>query len=84
MGFTAQFRFHFMETIVYKTLQYIPLAMLGFGIDQFIIVHMLAVFIGHLNHANVGWDCGPLRYLLNNPRIYLHHSRELPLNINMV
>jgi sterol desaturase/sphingolipid hydroxylase (fatty acid hydroxylase superfamily) len=35
MGFAAHFRFHFMETIIYKTLQYIPLAMLGFGLTDF-------------------------------------------------
>ena len=79
MGFAAQFRFHFMETIVYKTVQYIPLAMIGFGIQQFFIVHMFAVFVGHLNHANVGWNYGPLGYIFNNPKMHIwHHSKELP------
>ncbi|KEZ93582.1 MULTISPECIES: sterol desaturase family protein [Nonlabens] len=79
MGFAAQFRFHFMETIIYKSLQYIPLAMLGFGIEQFFIVHMLSVFIGHLNHANLSWDYGPLKYIINNPKMHLwHHARDLP------
>lgn len=79
MGFAAQFRFHFMETIVYKTVQYIPLAMIGFGIQQFFIIHMFAVFIGHLNHANVGWNYGPLGYIFNNPRMHIwHHSKDLP------
>lgn len=79
MGFAAQFRFHFMETIVYKSLQYIPLAMIGFGIEQFFVVHMLGVFIGHLNHANLNWDYGPFKYILNNPKMHLwHHAKELP------
>jgi sterol desaturase/sphingolipid hydroxylase (fatty acid hydroxylase superfamily) len=79
MGFAAQFRFHFMETIVYKTLQYIPLAMIGFGIQEFILVHMFAVFVGHLNHANVGWNYGIFGYIFNNPRMHIwHHSRNLP------
>jgi len=79
MGFAAHFRFHFMETIVYKTLQYVPLAMIGFGIEQFFVVHMLGVFIGHLNHANLNWDYGPLKYILNNPKMHLwHHAKELP------
>lgn len=79
MGFAAQFRFHFMETIIYKSLQYIPLAMIGFGIQQFFVVHMLGVFIGHLNHANLNWDYGPFKYILNNPKMHLwHHARELP------
>lgn len=79
MGFAAHFRFHFMETIIYKTLQYIPLAMIGFGIQDFFVVHMFTVLVGHLNHANVNWDYGPLKYILNNPRMHLwHHSRNLP------
>ena len=79
MGFAAQFRFHFLETIVYKTIQYIPLAMIGFGIEQFFVIHMFAVFIGHLNHANVDWNYGKLGYVLNNPRMHIwHHSKELP------
>jgi sterol desaturase/sphingolipid hydroxylase (fatty acid hydroxylase superfamily) len=79
MGFAAQFRFHFAETIVYKSLQYIPLAMIGFGIKEFFVVHMFSVFIGHLNHANLGWGYGKLGYVFNNPKMHLwHHSKELP------
>ncbi len=81
MGFAAQFRFHFMETIIYKSIQYIPLAMIGFGIEQFFVIHMLAVFIGHLNHANVNWNYGKLRYIFNNPNMHIwHHAKELPPN----
>ncbi|MFN4763355.1 sterol desaturase family protein [Gillisia sp. Q332] len=79
MGFAAQFRFHFMETIVYKTVQYIPLAMIGFGIQEFFVVHMFSVFVGHLNHANVGWNYGAFGYIFNNPKMHIwHHSKELP------
>lgn len=79
MGFAAHLRFHWMETIFYKTAQYLPLAMIGFGIDDFFIIHMVAVLIGHLNHANVGWAYGPFKYVLNNPRMHIwHHAKELP------
>ena len=79
MGFAAQFRFHFVETLVYKSIQYIPLAMIGFGIEQFFIVHMLSVFIGHLNHANLDWSYGPFGYVFNNPRMHIwHHAKKLP------
>ena len=50
MGFAAQFRFHFMETIVYKSLQYIPLAMIGFGIEQFFIIHIKLLLSIHLQY----------------------------------
>lgn len=81
MGFAAHMRFHFMETIFYKTAQYLPLAMIGVGIQEFFIVHMFTVFIGHLNHANVGWGYGPLGYIFNNPRMHIwHHAKDLPAN----
>lgn len=79
MGFAAQFRFHFMETIIYKTVQYIPLAMIGFGIEEFFVVHMFTVLIGHINHANVGWSYGKLGYVFNNPKMHIwHHAKDLP------
>ena len=79
MGFASHFRFHWMETIVYKSMQYIPLAMIGFGIQDFFVVHIFTVLVGHLNHANVNWNYGPLKYILNNPQMHLwHHAKERP------
>lgn len=79
MGFAAHLRFHWMETVVYKSLQYIPLSMIGFGIDDFFVVHIFALTIGHLNHANLGWDYGPLKFLFNNPKMHIwHHAKDLP------
>jgi len=79
MGFAAHLRFHWMESVIYKTIQYIPLAMIGFGIQDFFIIHIIAVAIGHLNHANIKLTYGPLKYILNNPVMHLwHHARHLP------
>jgi sterol desaturase/sphingolipid hydroxylase (fatty acid hydroxylase superfamily) len=79
MGFAAQFRFHFMVTVIYKGVQYIPLAMIGFSIQAFFIVHMFGVFVGHLHHTNVGWDYGLLGCIFNNSKMHIwHHSKALP------
>lgn len=79
MGFAAHLRYHWMETVVYKSVQYVPLAMIGFGLDDFFILHLITIVIGHLNHANVKITYGPLRYVLNNPVMHLwHHAKELP------
>lgn len=79
MGFAAHFRFHWMETIIYRTLQYIPLAMLGFGLQQFFLIHIIAIVIGHINHANLKISYGPLKYIFNNPVMHLwHHSKYIP------
>ncbi len=79
MGFAAHLRYHWMETIVYKSVQYLPLSMIGFGLDDFFILHLVTILIGHLNHANVKITYGPLKYVLNNPVMHLwHHAKEVP------
>ena len=79
MGFAAHLRFHWMETILYKSIQYIPLAMIGFGISDFFLVHIFTVAIGHINHANVYVTYGPFRYIFNNPAMHIwHHAKHLP------
>lgn len=87
LGFAAHLRFHWMENVVYKALEYIPLAMIGFGIDDFFVVHIAALVIGHFNHSNITLPLGPLRYVLNNPQMHIwHHAKawphEFPYGIN--
>jgi len=85
MGFSAHLRYHWMETIVYKSIQYIPLSMIGFGLDDFFILHLVTILIGHLNHANVKITYGPLKYVLNNPVMHLwHHAKNIPAGSNGV
>lgn len=56
MGFAAQMRYHWMENVVYRTLEYIPLALLGIGLYDFFIIHIFAFSWGHYNHANISVD----------------------------
>lgn len=79
MGFAAHLRYHFMETIFYKTALYLPLTMIGFGVDDFFLLHAFTILIGHLNHANIDISWGPLKYILNSPRMHIwHHAKEIP------
>ena len=79
MGFAAHLRFHWMETVFYRLLTYVPLAMLGFSTTDFFIVDAFSTFIGHWNHANFRIPIGPLKYILNNPNMHMwHHSKSLP------
>lgn len=81
MGFAAHLRYHWMENVVYRVLEYIPLAMIGFGITDFIIVHLFTIIVGHFNHSNLYLPLGPLKYLFNNPQMHIwHHARDLPKN----
>ena len=79
MGFAALLRYHWMENILYRTLEYIPLAMIGFGITDFFIVHIFTLVLGQLGHANLKIPLGPFKYVINGPQMHLwHHARELP------
>jgi sterol desaturase/sphingolipid hydroxylase (fatty acid hydroxylase superfamily) len=79
MGFAAHLRFHWMETIVYRTIEYIPLAMIGFGLQEFLLVHLFALSIGHFNHSNISVPLGPLKYIFNNPQMHIwHHAKHMP------
>ena len=53
MGFAAHLRYHWMETLVYRTIEYIPLALLGIGLYDFFIIHIFTLAVGHYNHSNI-------------------------------
>lgn len=79
MGFAAHLRYHWMENVVYRSIQYIPLAMLGFGIQDYLAANLLALVIGHFNHSNIKIPLGPFKYIFNNPQMHIwHHAKHLP------
>lgn len=53
MGFAAQLRYHWMENVVYRSIEYIPLALMGIGLYDFFVIHIFAFTWGHFNHANI-------------------------------
>ncbi len=79
MGFSAHLRFHWMENIFYKSVVFVAISMIGFSVKEFFYVHLVAISIGHLNHSNLKWSYGPLKYVFNNPVMHLwHHAKVLP------
>lgn len=82
MGFAAHLRFHWMENVFYTPMKFIAMMLLGnFGPDQAFIVYYISIVIGHLNHANLNWSYGPLKYIFNNPKMHIwHHAMHLPEN----
>lgn len=79
MDWIVSFRFHWGEAIVYKSLQYLPLAFFGFSGTAVIVQALVGTAIGHLNHANLDLGHGRWRYVLNSPRMHLwHHAADGP------
>jgi len=78
MGFAAHLRFHWMENVVYRLLEYIPLAFLGIGLTDFFVIHILTLAVGHFNHSNIKVKLGILKYVFNNPQMHIwHHSYQM-------
>ncbi len=81
MGFAAHLRYHWMENVVYRTLEYIPLALIGIGLRDFFIIHIFTLAVGHFNHSNFKINVGFLKFIFNNPQMHIwHHAYDLPKN----
>ena len=80
MGFAGHLRYHWMENVFYTPMKYFAVMLIGgFTPDMAFIVFYISIAIGHLNHANIGLSYGPLKYVLNNPKMHIwHHAKELP------
>ncbi len=79
MGFAAHLRYHWMENVVYRTIEYIPLAMIGIGLNDFFVIHIFTLAVGHFNHSNIKLPLGPLKYIFNNPQMHIwHHAHHMP------
>ncbi len=82
MGFAAHLRYHWMENVFYTPAKYLVFLLIGgFEPSSVFVIYYINIAIGHLNHANLNLDYGPLKYLLNNPKMHIwHHAKELPEN----
>jgi len=79
MDWIGNFRFHWGEILLYKTVKYLPLALLGARWEAILVTAVLSTLIGNLNHANLNISWGPLRYVLNSPRMHIwHHDKHPP------
>lgn len=79
MDWIVSFRFSWLEPVIYKTVMYIPMVWFGFASEALFFHAVFGTLIGHLNHANLTWDYGPLRYVFNSPRMHLyHHAYDAP------
>ena len=73
MDFIGNFRFHFMEVVIYKTLQWLPLAYLAGSGEALLAVAVFGTLWGNFNHSNLRVGLGPLGYVFNSPRMHLWH-----------
>jgi sterol desaturase/sphingolipid hydroxylase (fatty acid hydroxylase superfamily) len=73
MDWIGNWRFHWMEVLVYKSVQWLPLAWLDASAPAVLAVAVFTTAWGDLNHANLDVGLGRLGYVLNSPRMHLWH-----------
>lgn len=78
LDWIGNFRFHWFEVVFYKSLTYLPLVALGVDRRVILWIAVLSTLIGHLNHANLRADWGPLRWIFNSPRMHAWHHDAIP------
>lgn len=78
LDWIGNFRFHWGEVVVYKTLSYLPLVVLGVDWRVMLVMAVFGTLVQDLNHANIRVDWGPLRFVFNSPMMHVwHHDVEL-------
>lgn len=73
LDWIGNFRFHWMEIVIYKAFTWLPLLLLGVAGNVILIIAVIETFIGHLNHSNIPWGYGKMGYIINNPRFHVWH-----------
>jgi sterol desaturase/sphingolipid hydroxylase (fatty acid hydroxylase superfamily) len=73
LDWIGNMRFHWMEIVIYKSLSYFPLVIMGVDGRVILWIAIFTTLIGHLNHSNLNISWGPLRYIFNSPRMHVWH-----------
>jgi sterol desaturase/sphingolipid hydroxylase (fatty acid hydroxylase superfamily) len=91
MGFAAHLRYHWMENVVYRSIEYLPLALLGIGLHDFFIIHIFTLAVGHYNHSNISIDSKVtgtivavfIGILIVTPLIEVQYFKSAPVDIKV-
>ncbi len=73
LDWIGNFRFHWGEIIVYKSISYLPLVVLGVDERVIMLIAIIVTIIGDLNHSNLALSWGPLNYVFNSPMMHVWH-----------
>jgi len=73
MDWIGNMRFHPIEIIYYKYIKYFPLLFVGLSPEAFFWSGVISLGIGYLNHSNLRWNYGILRFVFNSPMMHIYH-----------
>ena len=73
MDWLSNWRFHGVESVVYRSLLYVPAAFLGCSGEAMFWFGVLNTCVGHFAHANSDVSIGFLRFVFNHPQMHRWH-----------
>jgi sterol desaturase/sphingolipid hydroxylase (fatty acid hydroxylase superfamily) len=73
MDWLSNWRFHWVEIVVYQAVLYIPATLLGFSEEATYGCAIISTAVGHFAHANLRLRIGPIKYILNCPEMHSWH-----------
>lgn len=73
LDWIGNWRFHWLEAIVYKVLIYPVAAFFGASPEAMFWCGVASTLSGHLTHSNLPLRLGPFRYLLVGPAMHAWH-----------
>jgi sterol desaturase/sphingolipid hydroxylase (fatty acid hydroxylase superfamily) len=73
LDWLGNWRFHWMEVVVYKVLLYPVAAFFGASGPALFWCGIASTLSGHLAHANLPLKLGPLRYVFIGPAMHAWH-----------
>jgi sterol desaturase/sphingolipid hydroxylase (fatty acid hydroxylase superfamily) len=76
MDWVGNWRFHWVEILVYNSILYAPTLCLGASAEIALTVGVFDTLIGHFAHANIRWRIGWLKYVINSPEMHIWHHNH--------
>lgn len=73
MDWLGNWRFHWVEIVVYQLVLYVPATLLGFSGAAAFGCAVIGTAFGHFAHANLRVRIGFLKYIFNSPELHAWH-----------
>jgi sterol desaturase/sphingolipid hydroxylase (fatty acid hydroxylase superfamily) len=81
LDWLSAFRLHPLEPALFQILTIVPLWFFGMSLPAAIGYSIYTYIFSHVQHANIVFPIGPLRYILPTPQFHRwHHARIYDLN----
>ncbi|MHB8653644.1 MAG: sterol desaturase family protein [Terriglobia bacterium] len=78
LNFVTAYRLHPVDEFLGEVIQFVPVAMLGAPVQDWLPILYLRMFLNAIQHSRIPWRFGPFYYIVVSPAFHaFHHSTRL-------